>query len=220
MSMALGQVICVLDPEEAAARDQRMIAAGADPRHALPAPPPPVLGDGVLQRAADGTRAPNVGHLTPQYTLTHEGRTAPLDDLTGAGFTILTDGTAPLDALDAADRDFLTAIGATIVPLYADSAPAEGYLDTPDGYLPHMREHEHIAAVIRPDFYLFGAATDGPGLRDLVGQLREQLQQPATDTDRASTPEPLTAAAEQLAPETKHLSAGSHIRQPVNPLKG
>ncbi|MGW5641105.1 bifunctional 3-(3-hydroxy-phenyl)propionate/3-hydroxycinnamic acid hydroxylase MhpA, partial [Streptomyces sp. NPDC003832] len=35
MSMALGQVICVLDPDAAAARDARMIAAGADPRHAL-----------------------------------------------------------------------------------------------------------------------------------------------------------------------------------------
>ncbi|WP_367038882.1 bifunctional 3-(3-hydroxy-phenyl)propionate/3-hydroxycinnamic acid hydroxylase [Streptomyces sp. Je 1-332] len=197
MSMALGQVICVLDDEDAAARDARMIAAGADPQHALPPTPPPVLGDGILARASDGSRAANVGHLTPQYEVTHRGRTALLDDLTGGGFTILTDGTGPSAALDATDRAFLTDIGATLVPLYEDDPPPEGYLDAPDGYLPHMREHGHAAAVIRPDFYLFGATTDAPGLRELVGQLREQLRHPATAADRAPAPGTLTAAAER-----------------------
>lgn len=197
MSMALGQVICVLDDEAAAARDARMIAAGADPRHALPPTPPPVLGDGILARAPDGSRAANVGHLTPQYEVTHRGRTALLDDLTGGGFTILTDGTGPLAALDATDRAFLTDIDATLVPLYEDDPPPEGYLDAPDGYLPHMREHGHAAAVIRPDFYLFGAATDAPGLRELVGQLREQLRHPAITADREPAPGTLTAVVER-----------------------
>ncbi|WP_406465961.1 bifunctional 3-(3-hydroxy-phenyl)propionate/3-hydroxycinnamic acid hydroxylase [Streptomyces sp. NBC_00111] len=197
MSMALGQVICVLDPDAAASRDARMIAAGADPRHALPPTPPPVLGDGVLKRAPDGTRAPDVGHLTPQYEVTRQGRTALLDDLTGGGFTILADGTGPLDLLDATDHDFLAGIGAHLVPLYEDSAPPEGYLDAPDGYLPHMRGHGHVAALVRPDFYLFGAATEASGLRELVGQLREQLRDPVATDGRASVPEPLTAAGER-----------------------
>lgn len=197
MSMALGQVICVLDPEAAASRDARMIAAGADPRHALPPTPPPVLGDGVLKRAPDGSRAPDVGHLTPQYEVTHQGRTALLDDLTGGGFTILTDGARPLDALDATDHAFLTGIGAHLVPLYADGAPPEGYLDAPDGYLPHLREHGHAAAVVRPDFYLFGAASDASGLRELVGQLRDQLRHPVVTAERTPAPEPLTAAGER-----------------------
>ncbi|MFG3248848.1 bifunctional 3-(3-hydroxy-phenyl)propionate/3-hydroxycinnamic acid hydroxylase [Streptomyces sp. NPDC048187] len=196
MSMALGQVICVLDPDAAAARDARMIAAGADPRHALPPAPPPVLGDGVLERARDGRRAPDVGHLTPQYEVTRQGRTALLDDLTGGGFTILTDGAAPLDVLDSADHDFLTGIGAHLVPLYADSPPPEGYLDAPDGYLSYLREREHVAAVIRPDFYLFGATADAPGLRELVAQLRDQLRHPVVTTEWAPAPEPLTTAVE------------------------
>lgn len=196
MSMALGQVICVLDPEEAAARDARMLAAGADPRHALPPMPPPVLGDGVLQRVHDGSRAPDVGRLTPQFEVTHRGATALLDDLTGGGFTILADGAGPLEALGAADRDFLAGIGATLVPLYGDDAPPGGYLDAPEGYLPHLRSQGHVAAVIRPDFYLFGAATDAPGLRELVGQLREQLRSPGTTTERTPAPERLTATTE------------------------
>ncbi|MFA3842596.1 bifunctional 3-(3-hydroxy-phenyl)propionate/3-hydroxycinnamic acid hydroxylase MhpA [Streptomyces aureus] len=197
MSMALGQVICVLDPEEAAARDTRMIATGADPRHALPATPPAVLGDGVLKRGADGNRAAGVGHLTPQYRVTHQGQTALLDELAGDGFTILTDSQAPCDALDAADRDFLDSIGASIVALYADQAPPDAYLDTDNGYLPHMREHQHVAAVVRPDFYLFGAAATGQELHELIGQLRDQLHQPAAPSGVRPAPEPLLAASDQ-----------------------
>ncbi|MEU8789712.1 bifunctional 3-(3-hydroxy-phenyl)propionate/3-hydroxycinnamic acid hydroxylase [Streptomyces sp. NPDC048643] len=197
MSMALGEVICVLDPDEAAARDARMIAAGADPRHALPPTPPPLLGDGILQRKADGTRASDVGHLTPQYELTHQGRTALLDDFTGGGFTLLTDGAAQLGALDTADRDFLTTIGVAVVALYEDSSPRDGYLDAPDGYLSHMRENRQVAALVRPDFYLFGTANDATGLRELVAQLRGQLQQPAAPSDRTTAPDALRAVSEQ-----------------------
>ncbi|WP_107092072.1 MULTISPECIES: bifunctional 3-(3-hydroxy-phenyl)propionate/3-hydroxycinnamic acid hydroxylase [unclassified Streptomyces] len=197
MSMALGQVICVLDPEAAASRDARMIAAGADPRHALPPTPPPVLGDGILQRGPDGSRAPDTGHLTPQYEVTHRGRTALLDDLTGGGFTILADGPGPLDALEATDHDFLSGIGARLVPLYSEDVPPEGYLDAPDGYLAHLRERGHVAALVRPDFYLFGATADARGLRELVGQLREQLRHPVVTTERTLPSELLTAAGEQ-----------------------
>ncbi|MFD7981952.1 bifunctional 3-(3-hydroxy-phenyl)propionate/3-hydroxycinnamic acid hydroxylase [Kitasatospora indigofera] len=178
MSMALGQVICVLDPRQAADRDARMIATGADPALALPAMPPPVLGHGVLQRQPDGTRSPAVGHLTPQYRLTHRGRTALLDDLTGGGFTVLTDGARHRTPLDDADRQLLDTLGATLVPLYAaddPDAPDDAFLDTDGGYLPHLRERHHTAAVVRPDFYLFGAAGDAAGLHRLLGQLRERL---------------------------------------------
>ncbi|MGW2282740.1 bifunctional 3-(3-hydroxy-phenyl)propionate/3-hydroxycinnamic acid hydroxylase MhpA [Streptomyces sp. NPDC001770] len=191
MSMALGQVICVLDPDEAASRDARMIATGADPRHALPAPPPPVLGDGVLSRERDGRRAADVGHLTPQYEVTHRGRTALLDSLTGGGFTVLTDGHRPGTALDDTDREFLHDIGATVVALYAGDAPSDGYLDADGGYLDHMREHGHVAAVVRPDFYLFGAACSGQELRRLIGQLREQLHRPTAAGPVSPAPEPL-----------------------------
>lgn len=190
MSMALGRVICVLDPAEAAARDARMIATGADPALALPPMPPPVLGDGVLQHGPDGTRSPAVGHLTPQYRLTHQGRTALLDELTGGGFTVLTDGPGPLDALDDADRDLLHRIGATLVPLYdahTPDAPADGYLDVDGAYLPHLREHHHVAAVVRPDFYLYGAAADPAGLHHLLGQLRDGLHHRSPLTTAAAS---------------------------------
>jgi flavoprotein hydroxylase len=196
MSMALGQVICVLDPQEAAERDRRMIAAGADPARALPPAPPPVLGDGVLQREPDGTRSPGVGQLTPQYRLTRAGRTALLDDLTGPGFTLLTDGAAPLAEFGEPDRLLLRLLGVDVVPVHAaddPAAPPDGYLDTDGACLPHLRALGHVAALIRPDAYLFGSATDTAGTLRLVHMLRDQLS-PATTA-------PVPAAASAQAPD-------------------
>ncbi|WP_043665205.1 bifunctional 3-(3-hydroxy-phenyl)propionate/3-hydroxycinnamic acid hydroxylase MhpA [Streptomyces xylophagus] len=199
ISMALGQVICVLDEEAAAERDARMIAAGADPARVLPPTPPPVLGDGVLQHTTDGSRQTNVGHLTPQYGITHHGRTGLLDEMTGGGFVVLTDGQAPCSALDDADRSMLRRIGATLVPLYEPDDPGaaaeSAYIDTDNAYLPHMREHGHVAAVVRPDFYLFGAATTPAELHRVIGQLGAKLHllPPERPSPRSMPGRPLAA---------------------------
>ncbi|NEA38858.1 monooxygenase, partial [Streptomyces sp. SID11385] len=148
-------------------------------------------------------RAPGVGHLTPQFTVTHDGRTALLDELTGGGFVLLTDGEAPLADLDAADRAFLRSIGACLVPLTESGGE---WTDPPGGYLPHLREHGHVGALVRPDFYLFGTAADATGVRDLVGQLRTQLRAPAHGTDHAPAPAPHTGAT---APDGGPLTAAS-----------
>ncbi|MTD55232.1 bifunctional 3-(3-hydroxy-phenyl)propionate/3-hydroxycinnamic acid hydroxylase MhpA [Amycolatopsis pithecellobii] len=161
MSIALGEVICVLDEDKAAERDRRMIAGGADPARVLPPMPPPLLGDGV--------RLPTAGHLTPQHRVHYGGTSGLLDDVTGFGFTILTDGLAPDDLLDESRLAFLTEIGATVVPLTEEN-------DLDGAYLPHLREHGHVAAVIRPDFYLYGAATVPGEVSGLVDQLRAHLR--------------------------------------------
>ncbi|MCB5907376.1 bifunctional 3-(3-hydroxy-phenyl)propionate/3-hydroxycinnamic acid hydroxylase MhpA [Streptomyces pinistramenti] len=175
MSMALGRIICVPDEAAAAERDARMIATGADPARALPPTPPPVLGDGVLQQAPNGAPRPDVGRLTPQYRISHNGRTDLLDALTGGGFIVLTDGEAPCTALGTMEREFLDRIDATLVPLHSPGSPDTVYADVDDAYLPHLRKHAHIAAVIRPDFYLFGAAATPSELRGLITQLKERI---------------------------------------------
>ncbi|WP_327145415.1 bifunctional 3-(3-hydroxy-phenyl)propionate/3-hydroxycinnamic acid hydroxylase MhpA [Nocardia sp. NBC_01327] len=174
MSMALGEVICVLDEDAAAQRDRRMIAGDADPARVLPPTAPPVLGDGILQRGPDGERAPGVGHLTPQHRVRHGGNTGLLDDLTGPGFRILTDGPVADVALDDDQWAFLDSIDAVVVPLTPDGQSGT-YADVDDGYLPHLRAHGHIAAIIRPDFYLYGTASTAAELGHLIDQLRRQL---------------------------------------------
>ncbi|WP_052424587.1 bifunctional 3-(3-hydroxy-phenyl)propionate/3-hydroxycinnamic acid hydroxylase [Streptomyces fulvoviolaceus] len=199
MSRALGQVICVPDEQEAAQRDARMIAAGADPARVLPDMPPPVLGDGVLQRGPDGVgRAETVGHLTPQYRIGRLSETALLDEITGGGFVILADGDAACAELDSSDREFLDRIGARVLPLYSPGTPDVEYTDIDDAYLPHLREHAHVAAVIRPDFYLFGAAGTPLELHRIIGQLRERLRllPPGTTSLPAAPREQLAAASD------------------------
>jgi hypothetical protein len=53
------------------------------------------------------------------------------------------------------------------------------------------RDARVIAAIVRPGFRLFGAATDGDGPHELIGQLR----QPAAPA--VPVPRPLLVAAEQ-----------------------
>lgn len=78
------------------------------------------------------------------------------------------DGLALEDVLDESRRAFLADVGATVVPLTPDT-------DLDGAYLPHLREHGHVAAIIRPDFYLYGTATTAQDLAGLVDQLRDQL---------------------------------------------
>lgn len=91
MSVALGRVICVLDPQEAAERDARMIAGKADPAVVLPPADPPVLGAGLLDPAAG---APGWhGTLASQFPV--DG--GPLDDVAGYGHVLLTRDSAAVD---------------------------------------------------------------------------------------------------------------------------
>jgi hypothetical protein len=156
------------------------------PEHALPPAPPPVLGEGVLQRGADGHRAPSAGHLTPQPRVRRGGRTALLDDFTTGGFVLITDGRGPADALVQAEAWWLKEIGASIVPLYAADAdlPPHGFVDVDGAYLPQLRASGHTAAIVSPDFYLFGTADTEAELHGLISQLRLHLSGDREDQPR------------------------------------
>jgi 2-polyprenyl-6-methoxyphenol hydroxylase-like FAD-dependent oxidoreductase len=73
LSMALGQVICVLDEDTAAERDRRMVAGGAERTRVLPAGPPPRLGPGVL------SDQPVAGLSMPQGRVRRDGHKVLLD---------------------------------------------------------------------------------------------------------------------------------------------
>lgn len=60
--------------------------------------------------------------------------------------------------------------------------PVTGPVQRPDAavdldgvYVPHMREAGHVVALIRPDHYLFGAASAMTDLSGLVDDLRLQM---------------------------------------------
>ena len=88
MSVELGKVICVTDPELAAQRDQFMIGQGADPARILPPIPPPTLAAGVIRRDPEGQPDSGAGLLTPQPRIEYGDQTGLLDDVLGRGFVL------------------------------------------------------------------------------------------------------------------------------------
>ena len=179
-SVALGEVICVTDPQSAAERDQRMIAAGAMPHTALPPLPPEMLSCGVLRKmdgtAQPGAVQPGVGRLAIQGKVKVNGQLDRWDQVVGAGFALIC-RRDPHAGLSDQQRQVLDAIGTRIGWL-----EGEGAFEDVDGrFAEGLRELEAEAMIVRPDFYIYGHCPHMDG----VGSLLDDLVKDVTFTGSA-----------------------------------
>jgi flavoprotein hydroxylase len=181
MSVELGRVICLTDPDAVAERDRHLLAAGGRPDLALPPVPPPRLGEALGFRGADGALRPPGGTLTEQARLRDAtGRTGTHDEIAGTGFVIAST-LDPATMLGPDLRRRLAGIGARMVWIRprGSALPVAGEVlvaeDVDDHYLPHLAEAGAVAVVVRPDFYLFGVARVPQDLPVVVAQLLAQL---------------------------------------------
>ncbi len=162
-SMELGKVICIPDPVEAAARDD-FLSAMASENEPTDIPPLPGVVSGIIDPGS-----PLAGVLFPQGLV---GVTSPqpLDDVVGVGFRLVT--IAPL-AADPPEllSTWFEGIGGAIVTLGGES----GLGDPTGTYADWFRRHEVTVALQRPDFSLFGTATDSAGAARLLQSLRRSL---------------------------------------------
>jgi hypothetical protein len=169
-AVALGRVVCVVDPEEAAERDRLLLGGGPPP----PPPPPPRLGEGVLLRDEDGGLGHAAGWLSPQSTVRngeHQGR---FDDVVGRGWIVLSRRATGLAALSDDQRAWLERLEATLV--HVTPAEVDGaVIDIEHRYVKWLGEIGAEALVIRPDFYVFGAVSEADQLPYLIDRLRDQL---------------------------------------------
>jgi 2-polyprenyl-6-methoxyphenol hydroxylase-like FAD-dependent oxidoreductase len=174
LAIELGRVLCQLDPELAAERDAALRGVEQPPAIAM-AP----LGDGVLRRGRDGSPGPLAGRLSIQGRVAGAHREGLLDDVTGGGFTLLSGCGDPREHLGDAQRSLLDSVGTRIVSL---DSPADAGVRDLDGRLSGwLVGHDVHAVLVRPDFYVFGAAASPADLVGLVEGFR----------DRLSTPEPI-----------------------------
>lgn len=152
MSVELGKVICVLDPEQAAQRDARMIAGNAEPAVVLPVTARPVLGPGAVR--ASGQLS---GTMSPQFPVAVDDAAVLLDAATGYGALLILAADRPAaDLLDEPLRASLATAEVTALSLAADGNPD---LRDCDGVWTAWLAANSIAAVlIRPDHYVFGTA--------------------------------------------------------------
>lgn len=150
-SIELGQVICITDPAEAAARDARMIAgwnAGMKP----PAPPRPGLGPGLHTGHAGGM-------LARQGRVRIAGASPVLfdDAFSGPGGFIARSS----EAFGGLEPEIRTSLGRLGIDLVALSGPpAENVTvvdDTDATYSRWLDDLEADVVLVRPDFHLYGA---------------------------------------------------------------
>jgi len=164
-SMALGKVICVPDPAEAAARDAVMIAAAKAGQQTTP-PPPLGIGPGVLL-AGD----PHAGQLFVQGRVQRGTATGLFDDVVGRGWTLLSTSFDPAAQLDADAAAYFASIDGISAHVAAE-APVRDV----DGTYGRWFANAGVAVVLqRPDFYVFGTAASASGACDLVSRLRRAL---------------------------------------------
>ncbi len=166
-SVGLGQVICITDPEAAAARDAQMIAARDNPELAPPPPPEPRLGVGGVFRHED----PAAGLLFIQGRVEHDGRIGLFDDVVGSGgFVLLAHAVDVADEISDGSRALLASVGGRVVTIGAG-----GVTDLDGTYASWFAEKAASVVLVRPDFYVYGTESEPAGAECLLADLREQL---------------------------------------------
>ncbi|WCE06233.1 bifunctional 3-(3-hydroxy-phenyl)propionate/3-hydroxycinnamic acid hydroxylase [Pseudoxanthomonas sp. JBR18] len=191
LSMYLGKVICIPDKEEAARRD----AAFFD-RSAPPPPPFPSLTDGVLRKDADGALEPLAGKLSPHGMVRRLGHVGRFDDLVGLGWVLLTSVRDPLRALSPEQHEVAASLGLRTVWIDAEgSDQAAGAIVDVDGkYADFLKTHALAAILIRPDFYIYGTASEPAGIGALIEDLTNDLRRRGVMVRQAGSAHPLHMA--------------------------
>ncbi|TRL34887.1 bifunctional 3-(3-hydroxy-phenyl)propionate/3-hydroxycinnamic acid hydroxylase [Rhizobium straminoryzae] len=163
---AIGQAICERDPQAAAERDARILVdGGGKPLRLTRQDIVPPLEDGLI--AAEGV--PARGLLFPQPAVLTEDGDQLLDRLTGPVWRLVLDArhVTATDLAGHAPRfpDIDTRL---IAPADAGTTDA-AVLRERDGVLAAWFDrHGAIAAVVRPDHYVYGAASDLTHIQDLL----------------------------------------------------
>ena len=161
--MALGNVICTADPEDAARRDEFMLAVGPDPGNVLPPIAPAKLGPGVVD---DGDLD---GAVAPQAIVRTSGNAEGLwDQVVGTGWVIMSSLNAH-EALDAQRLAGLDRYGVRWIHVVPSAAEPGDVIDSRGAVLPRLAAAGHVAQAVRPDAYLYGSAAtaaDVPAFAD------------------------------------------------------
>jgi 2-polyprenyl-6-methoxyphenol hydroxylase-like FAD-dependent oxidoreductase len=162
-SIELGKIICTPDVAAAAVRDEEM-AAAARRSGAIPLPPLPPLGPGIIHRG--GGDAAIQGAL-----MIGDGPTGRFDDVTqGAGrWVLLGWGIDPAAGLRPDLAQWLTGMGAVVCVL-GPAADVEGT------YGRWFAALEAVAVLVRPDFAIFATASETAEINTMVHAARAALR--------------------------------------------
>ena len=177
LAVDLGRILCQLDPEAAAARDEMVRAA--------PAPPPPELPP-LTGGALHGGGDPLAGTLSVQGCVAVAALEGRLDDVVGGGFQLIVAAGDPRAGLSREQRSLVEGLGMTLVSL--DPTAPHGVRDLDGRLTAWLREHGAHAVLVRPDFYVFGSASSPELLAELLDDLGRRLHIAHTPTTSGAVP--------------------------------
>jgi len=182
---AFGLIVGELDSDAAKRRDillREKAAAGLEPanRQALI----PNLEDGLLARLPDGTISPGAGALFVQpRVVMADGKEVLLDDLLDDQFILVAQDIASVGLISKEHLDLWHRLGGECVVI-GQNMPEDGrsahgprlQLQEVDGvFAGWMKRWNCRAAIVRPDRYVFGLASDGGDLGQQITSLFEGL---------------------------------------------
>lgn len=166
-SMELGEVICITDPEHARARDQKLqadLAADA----VQPARPLPRLGAGIHRADAAG------GLLSVQGVVASGSARGLFDDVVGSGGALLLAEPSLLDHVDDATATALAADGIAVFA-FGETPGPRTLVDVDGTYGVWLADLDAVAVLVRPDFYVYGAAESPEQIADLAASFTDSL---------------------------------------------
>ncbi len=167
-SIALGRVICIADPGEAAARDARMVPAARAAGLTTPAPAPRI-GPGCWDEACAAA-----GGLFMQARVEQAGRAGRLDDVVGSGFALVSTHGDPAAALTREQFAYFGSLGGVTAHISRDGA----LRDADGSYARWFAANEAEVILQRPDFAVFATAGKVEEASALVEALRARLAAP------------------------------------------
>jgi 2-polyprenyl-6-methoxyphenol hydroxylase-like FAD-dependent oxidoreductase len=164
-AIELGRVQTLRDPQKARERDLRFLAL----RHANEKP------EKIRFPALRGDLIVNNGDFFPQGRVSTEDRVAHFDDVVGEGWCIVTRAPQMLTNLTQAQRVFWQSIEGRVAIL---GESARDLHDVDDVYAAWFATSSCAAAVVRPDWYVYGTARDKHELSEVLERLSRSLQPP------------------------------------------
>jgi resorcinol 4-hydroxylase (NADPH) len=166
-AIAIGRVICELDPVRAAERDAAMLAELTDPAAVTVEPPHPRLGQPSITAQGDS----DAGRLSVQGRVEVDGSVGLFDDVIGGDWELVTATADPLAGVPDELADWFASIGGTATAVSAEDAVR----DIDGTYASWFAAHDRTAVLSRPDFYIFGTGHQ-QDVASLLEGLRAELR--------------------------------------------
>jgi hypothetical protein len=167
LSVGIGGFVTSQDMDAAAQRDAMLR------EHGLPPMAWPKLTTGLLHRSPSGEVTAPAGDLAPQARVLAGGRAGRFDDVAARGWVLLSRRAIDTGLLDA-HADLIEALDISVVHV-TPAVMEDAVLDLDTDYDEWFADNGVTAILVRPDFYIFGAARGLEEVPELLGSLAEQL---------------------------------------------